>query len=246
MEFHVVIPVNANLLSAEAADGSNVELTKQLKTDLQKAYKKSIECGAESVVIATSIDEIAEYADSLDAEVCMTSGDNATCIEQMSEVVEAMEFEDSDTVVMFQPEVSSVSTSLIREVVEDLLEHDHVRVSSVCSVISDESEFNDLKTIKVVLNKRNQAVYFSRAPLPHVNGSFESVVNEGRLYAHLGLYAFRAKFLADYIAWEECPLERLESIEQLRMIWNGVRIHMRVSTKASSSRAPRKKTVEKA
>ncbi len=243
MEFHVVIPVNANLLSA---DGSAVELTKQLKTNLQKAYKKAIDSGAESIVIATSIDEVAEFADTLDAEVCLTSGDNATCIEQLSEVVEAMEYEDTDVVVMFHPDVCSVSTSLIREVVDDLLEHDHIRVSSVCSLISDEAQFNDPDTIKVVLNKRNQAVYFSRSALPYVNGSVDSVLKEYRLYAHLGLYAFRAKFLADYITWEECPLERLESIEQLRMIWNGVRIHMRVSTKVSTSRTPKKKVIQKA
>jgi 3-deoxy-manno-octulosonate cytidylyltransferase (CMP-KDO synthetase) len=244
MEFHVVIPVNANMLSV--VEGPPMVLTKQLKSSLQRAYKKAIDSGAESIVIATSVDEVAEFADTLDAEVCLTSGDNATCIEQLSEVVEAMEYEDSDVVVMFHPDVSSVATSLIREVVEDLLEHDHVRVSSVCSLISDEAQFNDPDTIKVVLNKRNQAVYFSRSALPYVNGSFEAAAKQNRLYAHLGLYAFRAKFLADYISWEESPLERLEAIEQLRMIWNGVRIHMRVSTKATSSRTPKKKEVHKA
>jgi 3-deoxy-manno-octulosonate cytidylyltransferase (CMP-KDO synthetase) len=82
------------------------------------------------------------------------------------------------------------------------------------------------------MNRRNYALYFSRAPIPWCRGNFENKkninLNDNPYFRHIGIYAYRAGFLQEYIAWGACPTEELEKLEQLRILWHGGRIHLQV------------------
>ena len=90
--------------------------------------------------------------------------------------------------------------------------------------------------VKVVLNKRSHAIYFSRSVIPWDRDSFSddgALPDEisGHYYRHVGLYGYRVGFLKDYMEWGVCNLESIEMLEQLRILWNGGRMHMRVLNK---------------
>ena len=86
--------------------------------------------------------------------------------------------------------------------------------------------------VKVVISKRGYALYFSRAPIPWERDNFP-LGEDGKLigehFRHVGIYGYRVGFLQEYLTWEPCPLEKLESLEQLRVLWNGGRIHVDIA-----------------
>ncbi len=123
----------------------------------------------------------------------------------------------------------------IQQLAGDLEEHDNVSVTSICEPIENVDELFDPNVVKVVLNHRNYAIYFSRAPRPWERDAFQqdrsNIALNGHHFRHVGLYAYRAKFLCDYMDWSDCPIENLEALEQLRILWHGGRIHMCISKK---------------
>ena len=95
------------------------------------------------------------------------------------------------------------------------------------SKITDAKQLFSPEIVKVVRNKRGGAIYFSRAPIPWEAEGFRSEpkVMQGQHYRHIGIYAYRVGFLADYLSWDTCALGQMESLEQLRVLWHGHRIH---------------------
>lgn len=230
MEFHVIIP----------ARYESKRLPKKLLLDiagkpmLQHVYENSVASGAESVVIATDDERISEVAEKFGAKVCMTSSDHQSGTERLSEAVDAMDYDEDEIVVCVQGDEPLLPADMIRMLAQDLDTHDNVKVTSICEPIKNPDELFDPNAVKVVLNRRNYAMYFSRAPIPWEINSFENRNNiqmTGNHFRHVGIYAYRVDFLKDYMEWSTSPLESLESLEQLRILWNGGRIHMTISKK---------------
>ncbi len=225
MSFRVIIPMryHSSRLPAKAlADIAG-------KPMIQHVHERAIESGAEDVVIATDDKRISEVAKAFGANVCMTSPDHHSGTERLAEAVVALGIEDDEIVVCVQGDEPMIPPEVIRRVAEDLDEHDNVKVSSVCIPITDVEELFNPAAVKVVMNHRNYALYFSRAPIPWVRDSFpdkKKIKLNGHFFRHVGIYAYRAGFLQEYMAWESCLPEEMESLEQLRILWNGSRIHM--------------------
>lgn len=227
MEFRVIIPAR---YSSTRLPGK-VLLDIKGKPMLQHVYEKAVASGAESVVIATDDKRVAEAAEKFGAPVCMTASDHQTGTERISEAVAALDYSGDDIVVCTQGDVPLIPPECIRMVAEDLEEHTNVKVASLCDEIEDVNELFDPNIVKVVMNRRNYAMYFTRAAVPWELDNFqqkEKAKLSGHHYRHVGLYAYRVSFLEDYMNWAACPLETLESLEQLRVLWNGGRIHMRI------------------
>ena len=143
-----------------------------------------------------------------------------------------MEYDENEIVVCVQGDEPLIEPGLIRQVAEDLEEHDNVKVTSLCEEITNRDELFDPHSVKVVMNRRNHALYFSRSPIPWEVGNFEDQNNAkltGRHFRHIGIYAYRVSFLQDYIEMSPSHLEAMECLEQLRILWHGNRIHMAVS-----------------
>lgn len=227
MEFRVIIPVryNSTRLPGKAL------LDIHGKPMIQHVYERAVESGADSVVIATDSDEVAAAAESFGAQVCMTSEDHQSGTERLSETVEALDYDDDEIIVNVQGDEPLIPPAIIKQVAAALAEHETVKVASVCQPLKSVEELKNPNMVKVVLNRRNHAMYFSRSPVP-----WQASIELGNpdisenYFRHVGIYAYRVSALRDYMNWAESPYEALESLEQLRVLWNGHRIHMSVSS----------------
>ncbi len=228
MEFRVIIPArydSTRLPGKVLADLNG-------KTMLQRVYERAIESGADSVVIATDNAKVSKVAQSFGAKVFMTSSEHQSGTERIAEAALALDYAPDEIVVNVQADQPFILPQGIRQVAEDLEKHDNVKVSSICERITHGEDLFNSSVVKVVLNWRNYAVYFSRAPIPWDMEQFKStekVTPSDQHYKHVGLYAYRVSFLQEFIEWPSSPLERLESLEQLRILWNGSRMHMVIS-----------------
>ena len=228
MEFTVIIPVRW----ASIRLPGKVLMDIGGKPMLQHVYERSKKSGADLVVIATDDERIAKAAEGFGAQVVMTAADHATGTERIAEAAATLELEDHEIIVGVQGDEPLIPPSVIRQLAEDLHNHDNVKVVTVCEPIKKVEVLYNPNIAKVVMNKRNYALYFSRAPIPWERETFadrDNVEMKGHHYRHVGIYAYRACFLQDYISWEPSQDEELESLEQLRMLWHGCRIHMHVT-----------------
>lgn len=230
MEFRVIIPVrydSSRLPGKALADIAG-------KPMIQHVYECAVKSGAEDVVIATDDKQISKVAEDFGAMVCMTSSDHQSGTERIAEAVVALGLEDDEIVICLQGDEPLITPEAIRKLAEDLEEHDNVKAASLCTPITDIDELFNPNTTKVVLNRRNYALYFSHAPIPWDRSTFnnkESIKLNGYHFRHVGIYAYRVGFLEEYLSWDSCSAEKLEALEQLRILWHGGRIHMVVTKK---------------
>lgn len=228
-EFRVIIPAHY----ASTRLPGKVLLDIRGKSMLQHVYERALESGAENVVIATDDERIYHAAEKFGAQVYMTSSTHMTGTDRLAEAVESLELEEDEIVVNVQADEPLIPPAVINQVANDLAEHDNVKVATLCEPITDVEQLFDPNVVKVVLNRRGYAMYFSRAPIPWDRSSFadrEKIDVEKLMhFRHVGIYAYRADFLKNYLEWVNCPLENLECLEQLRILWNGGRIHVAIS-----------------
>ncbi len=232
MEFRVIIPVRYD--SRRLPGKSLMDICG--KPMIQHVYEHAQNSGADSVVIATDSDKVAKAAEAFDAQVCMTSADHQSGTERLTETVEALEYDDDDIIINVQGDEPLISPDTIRQVARSLDEHENVKVASVCEPIHKLDDLLNSNSVKVVLNRRSFAMYFSRSPIPwqlplKTNDTEDLTEN---YFRHIGIYGYRVSVLKDYINWTESPYEALESLEQLRVLWNGYRIFMSVIEKNNS------------
>ncbi len=234
MEFRVMIPARYDSTRLPG----KVLMDIGGKPMIQHVYERAIESGADSVVIATDNQKVAKVAQSFGARVCMTSAEHQSGTERIAEATLALDYAPDEIVVNVQGDQPFILPQAIRQVAEDLDKHDNVKVSSICERITHGEDLFNPSIVKVVLNWRNYAMYFSRSPIPYDVERFKEkekekskngVAPNEQHYRHIGLYAYRVHFLHEYIEWPACPLEKIESLEQLRILWNGIRMHMVIS-----------------
>lgn len=229
MDFRVIIP--ARYASTRLPGKMLLDIAG--KPMIQHVYERSLQSGAESVVIATDDERIQKAAEGFGATVVMTDPGHISGTERVAEAVQALECEDDEIIINVQGDEALVPPESIAEVAADLAAHENVKCASICSKIIDPADLFNPSVVKVVLSKRGFAMYFSRAPIPfdreHFDMTTQTAVVSDHHYRHAGLYAYRAGFLNQIIEWENCPCESLESLEQLRILWNGGRMHMRVT-----------------
>ena len=228
MDFHVIIPVRYD--STRLPGKALVDIAG--KPMIQRVYENALNSKATDVVIATDDKRIADAAESFGATVCMTSSDHVSGTERLSETVLALGYEDDEIVVCLQGDEPLIPGKVISDLAEDLSEHNNVKVASVCQPMTDVDELFNPNVTKVVINQRGYALYFSRAPIPWERDTFtdkKEVLLNGHHFRHIGLYAYRVGFLQEYLEWGPCDAEALESLEQLRILWHGGRIHMLVT-----------------
>jgi 3-deoxy-manno-octulosonate cytidylyltransferase (CMP-KDO synthetase) len=236
MEFRVVIPVRYNSLRLPGKALLNIAG----KPVIQHVYERAIASKAESVVIATDDERIKKVAEEFGANVCMTSPEHQSGSERLAETVVALGYPDDDVVVNVQGDEPLIPPAIISQVAQDLLDHDNIKVATLCEPIKNLEDLFNPDIVKVTMNRRGYALYFSRAPIPWVRDQFSmkekqtlNNFSSTEHFRHIGIYAYRVGFLQEYVGWEPCPLESLEKLEQLRVLWNGGRIHVAIAKEKS-------------
>jgi 3-deoxy-manno-octulosonate cytidylyltransferase (CMP-KDO synthetase) len=196
---------------------------------LQHVYARAQQSGASDVIIATDDQRVMDAASDFDATALMTSTGHTSGTERLAEIAEMMAWDDQSVVVNVQGDEPLIPPALIRQVAEGLASHPAASVATLAYPIQDMDEVTDPHIVKVVLDKEGYALYFSRAPIPHQRDDSSRTGSIAAL-RHIGLYAYRAGFLRHYKDLEPSPLEEIEQLEQLRVLWHDMRIHVEIAS----------------
>lgn len=188
------------------------------------------ESGAEQVVVATDDERIFKVVEAADAEVCMTSPHHSSGTERLAEVASHYGWAEDAVIVNLQGDEPAMPAALLHQVAEDMARHPDAVVTTLAAPISEKGDLFDPHIVKVVTDHHGYALYFSRAPVPWHRDEFsieaEHLPASTDFLRHIGLYAYRCGFLGHYVQWPVSPLEQAESLEQLRVLWHGGRIHV--------------------
>ncbi len=207
------------------------------KPMLQHVWERAMAARAEEVVIATDDDRIARAAAGFGARVCLTDPGHASGTERIAEVIETHGWRDDTVVVNLQGDEPLMPPTLLTQVAEDLVTHREAEVATLAVHLEAPEQLFDLAVVKVVMDGKGYALYFSRAPIPWVRdklawgGTPPPEVVRTHL-RHIGLYAYRAGLVREYVNWRPAPIEQQESLEQLRVLWHGRRIHVSLAAEA--------------
>jgi 3-deoxy-manno-octulosonate cytidylyltransferase (CMP-KDO synthetase) len=225
MSFKIVIPARyaSNRLPGKAL------LDIAGKPMIQHVYERAQESRAAHVIIATDDERIERVAIGFGADVCMTRTDHISGTDRLAEVASKRQFANDEILINVQGDEPCLPASLINQVADDLQQHPDADMATLFSKIVQEKHVFDSNAVKVIMDKLGYALYFSRAPIPWMRAHFDqqsTLPAELPHYRHIGLYGYRASFLKHYAELESCALEQEESLEQLRALYHGKRIHL--------------------
>jgi 3-deoxy-manno-octulosonate cytidylyltransferase (CMP-KDO synthetase) len=198
------------------------------KSMLQHVYERvSLARYLTSVIIATDDQRISEEARNFGAAVRMTRRDHLSGTDRVAEVASA---DSAEVVVNVQGDEPLIDPSAIDAAILPLLNEPSIPMGTLKKRIEDRSEVDDPNVVKVVTDRFDNAIYFSRATIPHrrdtAKGSQQKAGQEVQHYKHIGLYVYRRDFLLRYPELPVGPLERAERLEQLRALENGHKIRV--------------------
>jgi 3-deoxy-manno-octulosonate cytidylyltransferase (CMP-KDO synthetase) len=227
MSFVVIIP--ARYASTRLPGKPLVDING--KPMVVHVLERARESGAERIIVATDNEEVMHAVQAVGGEVCMTRADHQSGTERLAEVVEKCGFSDDTVIVNVQGDEPMIPPAIIRQVAENLAARDVGMATLAVPIHSAEEAFNP-NAVKVVMDAEGYALYFSRATIPWDRDRFaQSRETIGDTFLrHIGIYGYRAGFIRRYVSWQTSPLEQIEMLEQLRVLWYGEKIHVAVAS----------------
>lgn len=230
--FTVVIP--ARYASTRLPGKPLVEIDGQPM--IAHVHALAVASGAARVVIATDDRRVLEAARGFGAEAQMTSATHRVGTERVCEVVEVLGLADDAVVVNVQGDEPLLPPALVQQVARNLAARPDTQMSTLCVPIRRAEELFDPSAVKVVCAADGHALYFSRAPIPwhrdHLATAPGTLPPGGHHFRHLGIYAYRAGFLRRYVRMAPAAIEEVESLEQLRALHAGARVHVEQAVEA--------------
>lgn len=201
------------------------------KPMIQHVYERAQHSSAQRIAVATDDDKIVEAVKRFGGTVHLTRADHQSGTDRLQEAATVMGLDDDDIVVNVQGDEPLIPPEVIDQVAANLASDPRSSVATLCEKIVDLATFRDPNAVKVVRDAQNRALYFSRAPVPWPRDAFGQPGAETKLqlesaYRHIGIYAYRVKLLHDFVRWPMAPLESIEKLEQLRVLWQGENIHV--------------------
>lgn len=188
---------------------------------VQHVWERCRQCTMlDRTVIATDDPRILEAAEAFGAEAVMTAENHPTGTDRIAEAVSA--FPDATHVINIQGDEPLIDPGLIDGLVRTLHGDCGIAMATAANPMADDTLLDDPNVVKCVLARNGDALYFSRSPLPYRRAESPGL----RLLRHKGIYAYRRDFLEQFVTWEPSPLERAESLEQLRALENNARIRV--------------------
>lgn len=180
------------------------------------------------VCVAADCDEIAEAVRGFGGNVTLTDPQASCGADRVAEVARAME--DIDIIVNVQGDEPELNGAAIDLAIESLESNPQAVMSTLATPIRDKRPLEDPSCVKVVCDIQGRALYFSRSVIPHPRQWDDTCLQQDPplFLQHVGLYAYRREFLLEMAAWPAAPTERLESLEQLRVLHHGARIQVAV------------------
>jgi 3-deoxy-manno-octulosonate cytidylyltransferase (CMP-KDO synthetase) len=200
------------------------------KPMVQHVWEQAKKSSAARVVVATDDARIVAACQSFGAEVLMTQVEHNSGTDRLAEVALRLGLAADAIVVNVQGDEPLIPPAIIDQVAANLASHGEAQIATLAEPISDVETLFNPNAVKVLADVHGLALTFSRAPLPWARDAFalsrETLPAQVPYRRHIGIYAYRAGFLQDFVAWGPCWLEDTECLEQLRALWHGVRIHV--------------------
>ena len=193
-----------------------------------RVAEQAAKSAAGEIVIATDHAQTLAVAQAHGFKAVMTRADHQSGTDRIAEVVEAMAWADDVIVVNVQGDEPLIMPSLIDQVAATLAQDADAVMATACHAIEDAQSLHNPNVVKVVLDQHGRALYFSRAPIPYPRDAQPAEAIAA--HRHIGIYAYRVSFLKQYAALPVSPLEKIESLEQLRVLYHGYAIAVSVTT----------------
>ena len=227
MSFTVLIP--ARLASTRLPDKPLADIH-GLPMIVRVAQRAARSC-ARQVVVATDARQVQDACLSHGVQAILTRADHASGSDRLAQACELLGLDGKDVVVNVQGDEPLIAPALIEACAALLQARPECVMSTVAHAISNSDDFSNPNVVKVVLDAAGRALYFSRAPIPWWrDGSSAGVARAHAIspLRHVGLYAYHAGFLRRFPSLATSPLEQIESLEQLRVLWHGEQIAVHV------------------
>ena len=195
------------------------------KPMIQQVWEKAKQAKLlDDLIVACDDERVMKAVEEFGGKAVFTSREHASGTDRLTETVNPL---DVKIVVNIQADEPMVHPTMINGVIEELLNDESLVVATIVKKIERAEEIGDPNVVKVVIDKNNFALYFSRSTIPYVRNEQQEGTS---YYKHIGLYAYTKDFLFTYKNLPQSPLEKLEKLEQLRILENGYRIKV-VETK---------------
>lgn len=196
---------------------------------VQYAWQAARKARAQEVVIATDEPEVFDACAAFGADVVMTSRKHASGTDRIHEVARKRRWSASTVVVNLQGDEPLMPPALVRRVAQLLAQDRRADIATLCHPLHAPEDWLNPNVVKVVMNDRGHALYFSRAPIPWKRaGAGGENFPEGLAYRHIGLYAYRVSALQRFSKLRAAKLETTEALEQLRALAAGMTIKVGV------------------
>ena len=229
MGFCVLIP--ARLASTRLPDKPLADIGG--RPMVVRVAQRASASSAQRVVVAADSAAIVQACQDHGVEAILTRQDHASGSDRLAQACELLGLAGQDVVVNVQGDEPLIEPALIDAVAALLQSYPEASMSTAAHAIESVDEFTNPNVVKVVLDARGCALYFSRAPLPWWRDGFASgilALPQPRPLRHVGIYGYRADFLRRFPELAPSPLEVAEALEQLRALWHGHRIAVHVAT----------------
>lgn len=232
MSFTVVIPARYGSTRFPGKPLASI----QGKPMIQHVYERSLKAGAERVIVATDDARIEEVVLGFNGYCCITRDDHQSGTERIAEVISKEGIAKDAIVVNVQGDEPFIPPENIKQVADNLANqaNSHMPMATLCFEIASKTDIDNANVVKVVFAKNGKALYFSRSPIPFDRNwvADTTVMQKHAYYRHVGIYAYRAGFVNDYINLQASHYESIESLEQLRVLYHGFDIHVDIAEQA--------------
>ena len=232
--FTVLIP--ARMASSRLPDKPLADIAG--KPMVVRVAERALRSGAARVVVATDCAAVEAACRTHGLETVLTRANHPSGSDRLAEACERLGLADEEIVVNVQGDEPLISPDLIRAVASDLAAHPEASIATACHPLHDKAAMLNPNIVKVVADSQGYALYFSRAPIPYPRDAFaarQELPAGLPVYRHIGIYAYRAGFLASYASLPPAGIETFEALEQLRALWHGYRISVAVTPDAPAS-----------
>jgi 3-deoxy-manno-octulosonate cytidylyltransferase (CMP-KDO synthetase) len=186
-------------------------------TMVEWVYKRALKSKLDGVVVATDDERIVDEVKSFGGNVILTRKDHINGTSRIAEVCET--YTDYDVIVNIQGDEPLIEPDMINSIIDSFIEDNTIPMSTLKYKLTDMVEIENPNAVKVVTDKNDFAIYFSRSVIPYPRN-----LNMDNYYKHVGIYGYKRDFVMEYAKMASTPLELSESLEQLRVLENGYKI----------------------